>query len=371
MAFDREQLANAQTIISVGHSLGASNRDIQIALMTALVESGLHNVDYGDRDSLGLFQQRAAWGSVQQRMNPAQAATMFFEGGHGGQRGLFDFKNRDNMSMGAAAQAVQVSAYPDRYAQQTGNAAAIMEKVGASPASYSTTTTKTLAEIPGIDTLVKSMKPTSPTSPTIPQVDAVGNLTADDVGLGEMTFGAPKGTNGSSALDPLTFDSATQPQAIQPQQDPLAGLKLGQHVTTTDTLTAPGGDLNIPGQGWRRQAVKAAQQFLGTKYVWGGAQPGGFDCSGLIYYIYNHMLGFNLPRVSYDQAVAGKRVKFKDLRPGDLVAVDNNPNEPGADHVGIFVGNGMVIQAPHPGGVVELTPLSDGFSGGWGVSLSH
>lgn len=127
IAFDAEQLRNAAIIASVGSSLGASKRDIMIALMTAMVESMLRNVNYGDRDSLGLFQQRAPWAPAHIRMDPEKSARLFFLGGHGGDEpGLFDIKNRDSMSMGEAAQEVQRSAYPDRYAAMANEARAIL-----------------------------------------------------------------------------------------------------------------------------------------------------------------------------------------------------------------------------------------------------
>jgi len=121
-----EQLQNANTIASVGKSLGASGRDILIALMTAMQESTLRNLNYGDRDSLGLFQQRAAWGSVAERTNPVESAKMFFLGGKGGQRGLFAFPNRNSMALAQAAQAVQVSAFPGAYAKWEAMAAALL-----------------------------------------------------------------------------------------------------------------------------------------------------------------------------------------------------------------------------------------------------
>jgi murein DD-endopeptidase MepM/ murein hydrolase activator NlpD len=123
--FDHGQMQNAATIANVGRKLGASARDIQIALITAMVESGLRNLKYGDRDSVGLFQQRNAWGSFAERTNPAASARMFFLGGHQGQEGLFDKKNRNNMGMGEVAQAVQVSAFPGRYAEHIGQAKAV------------------------------------------------------------------------------------------------------------------------------------------------------------------------------------------------------------------------------------------------------
>jgi len=126
MAFSSEQRRNAAVIVQVGRQLGASQRDIVIALMAALVESRLINVNYGDRDSLGLFQQRAAWAPRSVRMDPAQSARMFFLGGRAGQPGLFDKRNRGSMGLGQAAQAVQVSAFPGRYAAYEDEARALI-----------------------------------------------------------------------------------------------------------------------------------------------------------------------------------------------------------------------------------------------------
>jgi TP901 family phage tail tape measure protein len=102
--FNAEQLQNAATIASVGRSMGMSTRDIQIGIMTAITESGLKNINYGDRDSVGLFQQRPSqgWGSIQQIMDPNYASRKFFEG-------LKGVKGRATMDPWLAAQAVQRS----------------------------------------------------------------------------------------------------------------------------------------------------------------------------------------------------------------------------------------------------------------------
>ncbi len=112
-----EQITNAQTIIAVGRQLHVPEQGWVIALAAAMQESTLHNLPYGDRDSIGLFQQRDAWGSRTDRLNPVTAATMFFAGGHGGQRGLLQVPNYLSLPVTAAAQAVQVSAFPDAYAR--------------------------------------------------------------------------------------------------------------------------------------------------------------------------------------------------------------------------------------------------------------
>lgn len=100
-----------------------------------------------------------------------------------------------------------------------------------------------------------------------------------------------------------------------------------------------------------RHAVQLAERFIGTPYVWGGASPGGFDCSGLVQYVYSRV-GIHLPRVTWDQARVGFRVALDKLRPGDLIFAY------GYDHVVLYVGGGMVVHAPFTGTVVSLAPLS-------------
>ena len=119
---DDEQIANARIIIQVGRERGVPDRGIAIALGTAMVESWIRNLDWGDRDSLGLFQQRpsAGWGTADQILDPARAAAVFY-GGPGdpngdATRGLLDIPGWDALPYAEAAQAVQISAHPDRYA---------------------------------------------------------------------------------------------------------------------------------------------------------------------------------------------------------------------------------------------------------------
>ena len=84
MNLDAQQLANAATIIAVGKQLNVPASGWAVAIATALQESGMMALNYGDRDSLGIFQQRAAWGTVAQRMDVATSAAMFYQGGHAG-----------------------------------------------------------------------------------------------------------------------------------------------------------------------------------------------------------------------------------------------------------------------------------------------
>lgn len=98
--------------------------------------------------------------------------------------------------------------------------------------------------------------------------------------------------------------------------------------------------------------VDLAQQHLGVPYVWGGESPAGFDCSGLIQYVYRQ-LGVSVPRVAADQARAGQPVaSLADAVPGDLVAF----NDP-VDHIGIYAGNGLMVVAPKTGDVVKVQAI--------------
>lgn len=112
-----EQASNARTIVAVGRQLGVPAYGWVIAVATAMQESSLVNMPTGDRDSVGLFQQRAAWGTTEERMDPATAARMFYTGGKGGQPGLVQVRAFEQLPLTQAAQAVQRSAFPNAYAK--------------------------------------------------------------------------------------------------------------------------------------------------------------------------------------------------------------------------------------------------------------
>jgi cell wall-associated NlpC family hydrolase len=101
------------------------------------------------------------------------------------------------------------------------------------------------------------------------------------------------------------------------------------------------------------QAVQIAMQYLGVPYVWGGASPSGFDCSGLTMYVYAR-LGISLPHYTGDQWNAGPHVSRSDLQPGDLVFFTAS-----LGHMGMYVGGGSFIHAPHTGDVVKISSLGD------------
>jgi cell wall-associated NlpC family hydrolase len=109
-------------------------------------------------------------------------------------------------------------------------------------------------------------------------------------------------------------------------------------------------------------AILYAVAQLGKPYVWGGTGPVGYDCSGLIMMAYR-AAGVSLPRTTFQQVYAGTAVySFSDLMPGDLLFTpgsDGTAEDPG--HVGMYVGQGLVIQAPQTGEDIEITP----FKGYW------
>jgi cell wall-associated NlpC family hydrolase len=101
------------------------------------------------------------------------------------------------------------------------------------------------------------------------------------------------------------------------------------------------------------QAVSVAMQYLGVPYVWGGASPGGFDCSGLTQYAYGKV-GIGLTHFTGSQWNEGVRVPADQLLPGDLVFY-----RPDLGHMGMYIGGGQYIHAPQTGDVVKISSMSN------------
>ncbi|MET8522528.1 peptidoglycan DD-metalloendopeptidase family protein [Nocardioides sp. NPDC004968] len=159
--FDTEQIQNARTIVAVGKQSGVPAYGWVIALATAMQESTLRNLDYGDRDSQGLFQQRpvSGWGSVADITNPVKSAQAFYGvAAHTGNTGLLDIPGWRKMQVTAAAQAVQRSAFPLAYAQHEDEARALVAALadGVSAADLTATATDVACTIgmAGISTSV-------------------------------------------------------------------------------------------------------------------------------------------------------------------------------------------------------------------------
>ena len=260
---DAEQITNAGLIVAAGQHLGVPEPGETIALATAMQESGLHNLNYGDRDSLGLFQQRPSegWGTPSQIMDPTYSATAFY-------KALTQVSAWAAMPTTVAAQTVQRSAFPDAYAKWA-------------QLAHDLATT-----LDG--TCTRGSGPTPPAS---------------------AGYQIPPGT--------------------------------------PSTITA---------------VIDFALKQLGKPYQYGATGPNTWDCSGLIQAAYA-VIGVPLPRTTYDQVNTGTPVSTTDtaaFHPGDLLFIagdDGTPTSPG--HVGLYLGNGLVLHAPKTGDVVRTDRLAN------------
>ncbi|MEU5083747.1 MULTISPECIES: C40 family peptidase [Streptomyces] len=287
-----EQIPNAQTIVATGISLNVPGRGQIVALATAMQESRLRNLSGGDRDSLGLFQQRPSqgWGTAEQIRDPVYASERFY-------KALLQVHGWQQMTVTQAAQAVQRSAYPDAYAQWEPLATALQKAISATfPGSWHKDSGKDGAA----------------------PATATGCDGADGTSFGPIPEGAvPKG---------YTIPKDTDPRA--------------------------------------RKAIVWAMHQLGTMYQWGGSctNPHGpdamarCDCSSLMQQAYRHA-GVTLTRTTYTQVGEGKAVSPKALKPGDLLFSRGTAARP--EHVGMYIGQGLVIEAPRTGKPVRITPLKD------------
>lgn len=285
----REQIPHAQTIVATGRTLQVPRRGQIIALATAMQESRLRNLSSGDRDSLGLFQQRPSqgWGTAEQIRDPVYASEQFYNA-------LLKVKGWQQMTVTQAAQAVQKSGFPDAYAQWEPLSTALQKAIAAT--------------FPGgdKDSGADTRPPTSPGCGTPSDGSAFGNIPEGKVPKG---YRIPKGT------------------------DPRA-----------------------------RAAIIWAMQQLGTMYQWGGLctaprgpdPMGRCDCSSLMQQAYKQV-GIPLTRTTYTQIYDGKAVATKALKPGDLVFSRGTVDRP--EHVAMYLGEGLVIEAPRTGKPVRIVPI--------------
>ncbi|MDF3142317.1 MULTISPECIES: C40 family peptidase [unclassified Streptomyces] len=122
---------------------------------------------------------------------------------------------------------------------------------------------------------------------------------------------------------------------------------------TRDALTTPGAAPSRAPNSRAASAISYAHTKLGSPYVWGATGPDAFDCSGLTQAAYRSA-GISLPRTTYAQIDAGRRVSRAELLPGDLVFFYS-----GISHVGLYIGNGQMIHAPNPSAPVRVAPLDE------------
>ncbi|MEU0629172.1 C40 family peptidase [Streptomyces sp. NPDC005989] len=295
-----KQVPNAKTIQATGVAMNIQARGQIVALATALQESNLRNLTYGDRDSLGLFQQRPSqgWGTANEILDPVYSSTKFYEG-------LKKVSGWQSLSVAQAAQAVQRSGFPEAYAKWEPLATALQK---------------------AIDPLLAKAGGESP-SPSPSGSDST------DVPAPSTAGGCTSGGDGT--------DFGAIPAGAVP-----AGYKIPADAPPKV-----------------RTAIRWAFGQLGTAYQWGGSCTGSHgpdpmgrcDCSSLMQQAYK-AAGVALTRTTYTQVKDGKAVSVDALRPGDLIFTEGTAKVP--EHVGMFIGQGLIVHAPRTGDVVRITTLA-------------
>jgi len=165
----------------------------------------------------------------------------------------------------------------------------------------------------------------------------------------------------------LAADSADQFHVSAPLSETVAAPMLPEQrpmLLANDVsmlIDADAGPAIIPvdADGRVRTLLKRALALLGTPYRWGGSTTDGFDCSGLVGYVFSSALGIELPRVSRQMARSGEKVDRDALSAGDLVFFSRRGKR--VDHVGIYLGNGRFVHAPRTGKDVMVSSLVDGY----------
>lgn len=122
-----------------------------------------------------------------------------------------------------------------------------------------------------------------------------------------------------------------------------------------DEVQITGG--NLLANSARAHIVSAALSKVGQPYVWGAAGPDQFDCSGLVQWAFGQA-GVLMPRTAAEQFLTGVHIQLAQAQPGDLLFWTYDPNDPTfVDHVAIYLGNGMMVEAPHTGLNVQVVPV--------------
>ena len=159
-------------------------------------------------------------------------------------------------------------------------------------------------------------------------------------------------------LNPKTAAVVSAPSVAGPSlqselQQALPGTTV--ELLRPDEVQFSGG--NLLGNGTRARIVAAALSKVGQPYVWGAAGPDRFDCSGLVEWSFAQA-GILMPRTAAEQFLTGVHIQLSQAQPGDLLFWTYDPNDPTfVDHVAIYLGNGMMVVAPHTGLNVQVVPV--------------
>ncbi|WIB65498.1 NlpC/P60 family protein [Curtobacterium sp. MCBD17_040] len=335
------QVNNARAIIGIAKTIFAkSSEDDQkqaalIGLITALVESNIENLDFGDRDSIGAFQQRDTWGTETERTSIYYSSSAFFNR-------LIAKKTWATGEPGAVAQSVQISGYPDRYAQKEGIGREIL-------AAY----------WDGVDPIAEP----NPPGPPVTVTDGHGHALA-----GSTTTSSSSGTSGSSggadSVSSCTVSSS------------FTGGSVGTNDPGPDH---PGPGATSSGAQANGEEVAAALAFagqqLGKPYQLGGAGPDVWDCSGLVMVSYGTAgVGVGMKdgvpqhdsHKQFSLAKSDQVFPYSQRERGDLLFW-GRPNT-SIYHVGFYLGQDAkgqdwMLAAPKEGDVVKIQPVWGGPAG--------
>lgn len=343
-----QQIANAREIVNVAAKLGLPKRAAEIALGTAIQESGLTNLRTGN-GSYGLFQQQPSqgWGTKQQVTDPSHAARSFY-------MRLVEIPGWEHMPLTQAAALVQ---HPredlrDAYAKHEPRAKALVALLWKG------------------GSLRRA---------------AVDTATRDDMRVSIQAaagLGVPRDELVASIAGDLTNQDSGKhlnPEEIRKRADDIVTTVAGQLCkelklradNPADETTYDGNALIESPAGRGAIAVRAALRMIGVPYSWGGGGPDGpsfgtgrgamtkgFDCSGLTEYAWSKA-GVSIGSSTGPQWHSGKHVDRSQLQPGDLVFFAYNPRDPSTiHHVGLYIGEGKMVHAPHTGSHVQITPMS-------------
>lgn len=308
-------------------------------IAVAQVESGLNPSAVGDSGhAFGLFQFNNAGGVITGQANPERYL---------------------NPQFNAMEAARHIAKIPGARGSKGAAAVKLIVNRFERPANPRAEINKALANYAGarsyISTPVASQGSREHPNASLAPVDATGltNNGSPQNALQALTSYAMQGsipgqaTGNQNILNLLALPGDDSTQAVTPSGNSM-NVSLNASGAAQGAANAAGGAAG--------NVVKAAQQYMGTPYKYGGADPKtGFDCSGFVQYLYKQQ-GIDLPRTTYQQVKVGQQVSRDQLQPGDILFFNTTgPNS----HEGLYIGDGQFIQAPHTGDKVKISSLTD------------